>query len=141
MFQQLQILGRLGRDPEMRYTDKGTPVTTFSVAANTYRSDGQGNNIETTVWFRCTAWGRTAEIAAQYLQKGSTAFLVGTLQEPYAYLDKNNNNIPKASMQMTVNQLKLVDRAPQSADRQFTPAGGIPVQMPEPQFDHVPWAQ
>ncbi|HHX65960.1 MAG TPA: single-stranded DNA-binding protein, partial [Chloroflexi bacterium] len=66
MYQKLVIVGRLGRDPEMRYTPDGTPVTSFSVATDRRWTDSSGQQQERTVWFRVTAWRRLAETCSQY---------------------------------------------------------------------------
>jgi single-strand DNA-binding protein len=75
-----QILGNVGKTPEMKYTGNGTAITTFSVAVNhTYR-DGQGQVHEDTEWFAVAAWGKLGEIANQYLDKGSRVFVEGRLK-------------------------------------------------------------
>ncbi len=79
MYQKIIIVGNLGRDPEMRYTPDGTPVTTLSVATNRKWSNSDGSQSEETTWFRVTAWRRTAEVAAQYLTKGRQVLVEGRL--------------------------------------------------------------
>ncbi len=80
MYHKIIIVGNLGRDPEMRYTPDGTPVTTLSVATNRKWTNADGSSGEETVWFKVTAWRRQAEIAAQYLQKGRPVLIEGRLQ-------------------------------------------------------------
>lgn len=75
-----QIIGNLGRDPEMRYTPSGSPVTDFSVAVNRRRRGPDGQNIDETDWYRVTCWSRLAEIADQYLHKGTRVYVDGRLQ-------------------------------------------------------------
>lgn len=75
MYQQVTIVGRLGADPEMRYTANGKAVTSFSVATDS----GYGER-KTTEWFRCIAWEKTAEAVAQYVRKGSLVMAVGRMQ-------------------------------------------------------------
>ena len=79
MYQKVIIVGNLGRDPELRYTAQGTPVTNLSVATNETWTDQQGQQQKRTTWFRVTAWRRLAETCAQYLTKGSQVFVEGTL--------------------------------------------------------------
>lgn len=72
------IIGRLGGDPEMRYTAQGRAFTTFSVACNrTYERDGQKH--EDTEWFRVIAGGKLAEICNQYLSKGREVYVEGRI--------------------------------------------------------------
>jgi len=78
-YQKVIIVGNLGRDPEMRYTADGTPVTSFSVATNRRWNNQDGSKGEETVWFRVSAWPRQAETAAQYLSKGRQVLVEGTL--------------------------------------------------------------
>lgn len=78
-YQKLIIVGNLGRDPEMRYTSNGTPVTSFSVATNRRWNNPDGSQGEETVWFRVSAWRRLAETCAQYLSKGRQVMVEGRL--------------------------------------------------------------
>ena len=78
-YQKLIIVGNLGRDPEMRYTPDGTPVTSFSIATSRKWNNADGSQGEETTWFRVTAWRKTAEIAAQYLSKGRQVMVEGQL--------------------------------------------------------------
>jgi len=74
------LIGNLGRDPELRYTQGGSAVTNFTLATNEKWRDKDGNNQERTEWHRIVVWGRSAENCAQYLQKGSSVFVEGRLQ-------------------------------------------------------------
>ena len=80
MYQSLTLIGNLGRDPELRYTPAGNAVTSFPLATNQRWTDREGNQKQSTTWFRVTAWNRLAEICSQYLQKGRQVLVVGTLQ-------------------------------------------------------------
>ena len=75
MYQKVIIIGNLGRDPEMRYTPDGSPVTSFSVAT----SRRYGEKDETT-WFRVTVWNKQAESCNQFLHKGSKVLVEGRLR-------------------------------------------------------------
>lgn len=77
---KVMVIGRLGRDPEMRYTPGGSPVTTFSVAASRQWKDGSGENREETEWFNVVAWNKLAEICKEYLRKASRVYIEGRLQ-------------------------------------------------------------
>jgi single-strand DNA-binding protein len=75
---KIQIIGNLGRDPELRYTPSGRPVATFTVAVNQSQKNQQsGEWIESTDWFRVSIWGDRGERAAENLRKGSRVFVDG----------------------------------------------------------------
>lgn len=77
---KVMIIGRLGRDPEMRYTPSGRPVTTFSVATSRSWNTSEGEKRVETEWFNVVAWGNLAEICKQYLTKGQLVYIEGRLQ-------------------------------------------------------------
>lgn len=74
------IIGRLGQDPEVRYTQSNTAVATMSVATSEKYKDRNGEWQENTEWHRVVAWGRTAEICQEYLKKGSLVYFEGPIQ-------------------------------------------------------------
>lgn len=74
------LVGNLGQDPELRYTPSGAAVTTLSIATNEVWKDNDGNQQERTEWHRVVLWRRLAEIAGEYLKKGSKVYLEGRLQ-------------------------------------------------------------
>lgn len=78
-FHTVILIGNLGRDPEMRYTPSGQPVTSFSVASNRSYNDANGQKVDETTWFRVTAWGKQAETCNQFLHKGSKVLVEGRL--------------------------------------------------------------
>ena len=85
MYSKIIIIGNLGRDPEMRFSPSGDPVTTFSVAT----SRKYGEKDETT-WFRVSVWGKQAESCNTYLSKGSKVLVEGRLKaEPNVYQRKD----------------------------------------------------
>ena len=77
---KVMLIGRLGRDPEMRYTSSGTAVVNFSMATNHFTKDQNGNNSDQTEWHQIVAFGRTAEVAGEYLTKGRLVYIEGRLQ-------------------------------------------------------------
>jgi single-strand DNA-binding protein len=79
MYHTIIIVGNVGRDPEMRYTPGGQPVTSFSVATNRQYNNSQGQQVKETIWFRVSAWGKTAEICNTYVKKGSKVLVEGRL--------------------------------------------------------------
>src|SRR5246127_955328 len=74
------LIGNLTRDPELRYTPKGTPVTDFGLAVSRIYSGEDGEKKEETTFVDVTLWARQAEIAGQYLKKGRPVFIEGRLQ-------------------------------------------------------------
>ncbi len=81
MYQKVIVVGNLGGDPEMRYMPDGTAVTNFSVATNRRWNDRQtGQPVDETTWFRVSVWGKRAEVANQYLTKGSRVLVEGRLR-------------------------------------------------------------
>jgi len=79
MYHTIIIAGNLGKDPEMRYTPSGQAVTSFSVATSRQYTSGNGEQVKETIWFRVSAWGKTAEICNQYLKKGAKVLVEGRL--------------------------------------------------------------
>ncbi len=88
---KVQIIGNLGRDPEMRFTQDGTPVTNFSVAVNDSWQGRDGEQRERTEWFRIVAWRRLAEITNEYLRQGSRVYVEGRL-ETREWQDREGND-------------------------------------------------
>ncbi len=74
------LIGSLGRDPELRYTPNGKPVTSFSLATNRTWVTSNGERKEATEWFNVVAWGGLAEICSKHLRKGSRVYIEGHLQ-------------------------------------------------------------
>ena len=77
---KVQMTGRLGADPEMRYTPQGHAVTTFRAASNRSWRTAEGEAHEDTEWFRVVAWNKLAEICYQWLSKGSRVYVEGRMQ-------------------------------------------------------------
>jgi single-strand DNA-binding protein len=112
MYQKLIIVGNLGRDPEMRYTPSGTPVTNFSVATNQRWTNPDGSPGEETVWFRVTAWKRLAETCNQYLQKGRQVLIEGQLKPDPATggprIWTGNDGVARASYEVRALTVKFL---------------------------------
>lgn len=77
---KIMVIGRLGRDPEMRYTPSGRPVTSFTVATSRTWNTSEGERRVETEWFNVVAWGNLAEICNQHLTKGQQVYVEGRLQ-------------------------------------------------------------
>jgi single-strand DNA-binding protein len=132
MYHKIIIAGYLGRDPEMRYTQDGTPVTHFSVATSRKWSRQDGTQVDETIWFRVSAWRRQAEICNEYLQKGSPVLVEGRLQP-----DENgnpriwtgNDGVARASFEMTAQTVKFLP----SRRGEAGPDLGVPEEPPPPE--------
>jgi len=137
MYQKLLIAGNLGRDPEMRYTPTGTPVTTFSVATNRRYTNSSGELVEETIWFRISTWNRLAEICAEYLQKGAKVLVEGRLQPdlstggPRVWTD--NNGAARASFEVTGTAVQFLSS--KTSENGFTEEGMVS----EAEADEVPF--
>jgi len=79
MFHKVTVVGNLGSDPEMRYMQDGTAVTSFSLATNRKWTSKDGSPGEETIWFRVSAWRKLGEVCNQYLSKGRQVFIEGRL--------------------------------------------------------------
>lgn len=82
------LIGRLGKDPDMRYAPSGTAIANFTMATNQSTKDKDGNFTDHTDWHRVVAFGRTAEVAGEYLVKGKLVYIEGRLQTR-SWEDKN----------------------------------------------------
>lgn len=135
MYHKILIVGNLGRDPEMRYTPDGTPVTNFSVATNRKWTNPDGSQGEETVWFRITAWRKLAETCNQYLQKGRQVFIEGRMQP-----DKNtggpriwtgNDGVARAQYEVTAETVRFLGGRGEAAAPVEAPGVEEPPTEPE----------
>lgn len=106
-FQQITLVGHLGRDPEMRYTPTGVPVTNFSMAVSRTWTDQSGQRQEKTLWFRVAAWRKLAETVSQYATKGSHVLVVGELEEPRTWTDAKDGST-RAGLEVTANTVRFL---------------------------------
>jgi len=88
------IIGRLGREPEMRYTPSGRPVTSFSVATSRTWTTPDGDRREETEWFNVVAWGNLAEICKQQLTKGQQVYVEGACKPDAGKITKGRSTTP-----------------------------------------------
>jgi single-strand DNA-binding protein len=110
---KVMIIGRLGRDPEMRYTPSGRPVTTFSVATSRSWNTSEGERRTETEWFNVVAWGSLAEICNQYLVKGQQVYVEGRLQSrSWEDHDGKRHN----SVEIVANEMIMLGDRRQSSD-------------------------
>ena len=115
---KIQIIGNVGREPEMKMTPTGKAVCEFSVAVNRVSNSG-GARSEQTDWYRVSCWGRQAETAQQYVTKGMQIFVEGRFS-PRTYTNKDN--VEKTSLDITCNDFQMLSRR----DRDGMGGGAVP---------------
>jgi single-strand DNA-binding protein len=106
------LVGNLGAEPEVRYTSGGDPVCTLSVATSEKFKNRLGEPQTSTEWHKVVLYRRLAEIASQYLHKGSSAYFEGQLKT-HKWADKNG--LDRYTTEVEVYELKLLDRAQASS--------------------------
>lgn len=138
MLNQAQIIGHLGRDPEIRYLPGGEAVTNFSVATTEkWKDKATGEMKEATEWHRITTFGRLAEICGEWLRQGSQVFVQGKITTK-KYTDKDG--IDRYSTEIRASEMRMLGgrkdgegqgqgRAPQQ--RQHRPQRQAPQQQPQ----------
>ena len=113
MYASTTIVGNVGREPEMRYTPAGVPVTSFSVATNRRWTNAAGESQEKVTWYKVTCWRKLAEIAAQYVTRGKLILIQGEV-EASAYTGKDGE--ARASLELTANTMKFLGGRSDSAE-------------------------
>jgi single-strand DNA-binding protein len=108
---RVQLIGRLGKDPETRFTPKGSKVCTFSVAVDR-RWKSEGETKTATDWFNVEAWGKLGEICQQYLSKGRLVFIEGRLQTDRYETDGEARYFTK----VVASQMQMLDRKPEEPE-------------------------
>lgn len=107
MINKAIIVGNLGADPEIRYTQSGSQVATFNVATTERWRDQSGQQQEATEWHRIVAWKRLAEICGEYLHKGSKVYIEGRIQTR-KWQDQNGND--RYTTEIIAREMKMLDR-------------------------------
>ena len=128
MYQQITLVGNLGGDPQMRYTQDGTPVTSFRVATNRRWSGQDGTTQEKSVWFRVSAWQRLAETCNQYLTKGQRVLVVGDMEEPSIWTDREGN--VRASLEVRARNVQFLSTRAEAQGLATGPEQGVEEDMP-----------
>jgi len=111
MINKAIIVGNLGADPEIRYTQGGSQVANFNVATTERYKDQSGNWQESTEWHRVVAWARLAEICGEYLHKGSRVYIEGRIQTR-KWQDQNGND--RYTTEIVAREMKMLDRRGES---------------------------
>lgn len=111
---KVQIIGTLGRDPEMKYLPSGSAVVSVSVATDeSYNDKNSGQKVEKTEWHRLTAFGKVAEIIGQYLKKGSKAYFEGKLRTN----EYEKDGVKRYSTEIVVNDMMMLDSNPNAGQQ------------------------
>lgn len=127
MINKAIIVGNLGADPEIRYTQSGSAVATFNVATTERWRDKEGQSQESTEWHRIVAWRKLAEICGEYLHKGSKVYIEGKIQTR-KWQDQNGND--RYTTEIVAREMKMLDRRESGGGSQ---SGGMQDQgYPEP---------
>ena len=100
------LIGRLGQDPELKYTASGTAVLNLSIATNTSYKDKDGNYVDTTEWNRVVIWRKTAEAIANMAKKGSRVYVEGKLQTR-SWDDQNGNK--RYTTEVQADQVQMLE--------------------------------
>lgn len=112
---KVMIIGHLGRDPEMRYTPSGKPVTTFTVATSRTWTSSDGERHTDTEWFNIVTWGNLAEICKQYLGKGQQVYVEGRLQSRRW---EDSNGAKHTSIEIVASEMMILGDRRESSDTQ-----------------------
>ena len=118
MLNKVHLIGRLGRAPETRYLTNGDAVCNFSLATDESWKDKNGQKQEHTEWHAITLYRRLAEIAGQYLKKGSLIYLEGKIQSR-KYTDKQG--VERTAYDIVCSEMKMLGGKAEGAERQNTP--------------------
>lgn len=118
MLNKVTLIGHLGRDPETRYMTNGDAVCNFSLATDESWKDKNGQKQEHTEWHAITLYRRLAEIAGQYLKKGSLIYLEGKIQSR-KYTDKQG--VERTAYDIVCSEMKMLGGKAEGAERQNTP--------------------
>ena len=133
MFQTTILIGNLGKEPEMRYTSTGQPVTTLSVATNRRYNDANGQSQNETTWFRVSVWGKQAEPCNQYLHKGSRVVVEGRLTpDPETggpHIWESNGKVG-ASYEVTASTVRFLSTREEHAESEPTSAASTESDIP-----------
>jgi single-strand DNA-binding protein len=106
MMNKVLLIGRLGKDPEVRYTPDGVMVTNFSVATDEIRKDKNGERVQKTEWHRIVTFGKLAEICGKFLSKGKLVFVEGRIQTQ-SWDDKEGNK--RYTTEIIASDMKMLD--------------------------------
>ncbi len=127
---KVTLIGNLGKDPELKYTNSGVAVATFSLATSDSWKDQEGNMQERTEWHNIVAWRKLAEICGQYLKKGSQVYIEGKIQTR-SYNDKEG--VKKYITEIVADQLLMLGGG--GGRPQAEQSDSVPMPEPAPSKD------
>jgi single-strand DNA-binding protein len=137
------FVGRVGKQPEVRYTGGGQAVANFSIACNEKYKGKDGSDKETTTWVRCSTWGKLAELCGQYLQKGSLVYVEGKLQNREYEKDGQKKTSTEIVAREVVFLSSKGDRQQQGSSQRGAPIddgfGPPPAPFPADDLDAMPF--
>lgn len=136
MLNKVMIIGRLGADPEIKYSQGGSPIANLRIATDESYTDRNGQRQERTEWHTVIAFQRTAEICQQYLHKGSLVYIEGKLQTR-KWQDKTGQD--RYSTEIRVDRLQMLERRQEGAPAQASPRPGWDVPPVPADDDSVPF--
>jgi single-strand DNA-binding protein len=119
MVNKVILIGRLGADPEVRYTQDGMMITNLRIATNEFRKDKSGERVDRTEWHRVVAFGKLAEICGNYLSKGRLVFIEGSLRTRQ-WEDKEGNK--RSTTEILANNMQMLES--KGGGREETAASG-----------------
>jgi single-strand DNA-binding protein len=114
---KIMIIGNLGRDPEMRYTPSGRPVTTFTVVTNRSWNTADGEKHTEAEWFNIVSWGNLAEICKQYLTKGQQVYVEGRVQTRRW---EDNEGVKHTSFEVVASEMMILGDRREGAQNNHT---------------------
>ena len=135
MLNKVMIIGRLGRDPELKYTPSGMPITNLNIATDESYVDKDGNKVDRTEWHRVVVFQRSAENCANFLAKGSLVFVEGSLQTR-KWQDQQGQD--RYSTEIKANRVQFLDRKGQSGGGDGPDTGGYDAPSRPPQQQQRP---
>jgi single-strand DNA-binding protein len=126
------LIGRLGKDPELKYTPSGAPVAKFSLATDESFKDRTGEQQKRTEWHNIVAWNKLAEICGEYLTKGKQVYIEGSIRSRQ-WQDQSGNK--RTSYEIVANQMTMLGSKGES---ERVPSGGPDHAAPERRFSGAP---
>jgi len=139
MYQRITIAGNLGKDPELKYLQDGTPVTSLSVATNNNYTNQKGDQVKETTWFRVSVFGKQAESVSKYLTKGRQVLVEGRLRPdpttggPRIWTGQDGS--ARASFEITATTVRFIG----SGQRDGASPGGGEMGSPDMSEEDIPF--